>query len=317
MDNAANNGHVDPGLVHVDPGLPGPGPFFGDGTQDAADWIRTFEIWTELKRLPEKTQVGSFSMLMKLIARRWFDTLSDEDRKDMVKIKQAFNSRFCQQDMWADFLQVGQIKQGPSEPAIQYLERCLALFKRVQISEQHQICSTIEGLRPQLQTFVIQQNAQNFEQLRKAALLAEKSVRPQSNEPNQSILQAVQSLESKFVAMCAAPQPTIAAMTDNATEERDGYRSRSRQRYDSDMPKPRQGHAIGHPRYASPMPNRASMSQRRSAEYEHEGRQCTRCLNFHQVNQCPFFNSTCFHCNKRGHIKRACKSNPQNYQYTH
>ena len=33
MDNAANNGHVDPGLVHVDPGLPGPGPFFGDGTQ--------------------------------------------------------------------------------------------------------------------------------------------------------------------------------------------------------------------------------------------------------------------------------------------
>ena len=80
MDNAANNGHVDPGLVHVDPGLPGPGPFFGDGTQDAADWIRTFEIWTELKRLPEKTQVGSFSMLMKLIARRWFDTLSDEDR---------------------------------------------------------------------------------------------------------------------------------------------------------------------------------------------------------------------------------------------
>ena len=235
----------------------------------------------------------------------------------MGKIKQAFNSRFCQQDMWADFLQVGQIKQGPSEPAIQYLERCLALFKRVQISEQHQICSTIEGLRPQLQTFVIQQNAQNFEQLRKAALLAEKSVRPQSNEPNQSILQAVQSLESKFAAMCDAPPPTIAAMTDNATEERDGYRSRSRQRYDSDMPKPRQRHAIGHPRYASPMPNRASMSQWRSAEYEHEGRQCTRCLNFHQVNQCPFFNSTCFHCNKRGHIKRACKSNPQNYQYTH
>ena len=54
--------------------------------------------------------------------------------------------------VWMDFLRVEQIKQGPSEPAIQYLEPCRALFKRVQISAQHQICVTIEGNRGHLTT---------------------------------------------------------------------------------------------------------------------------------------------------------------------
>ena len=73
---------------------------------------------------------------------------------------------------------MGQLYQEPQEPVISYLERALVLAKRVKLNENHEIRALIAGLRPSIQTFVIQQKVASFDDLKEAALLAEKSFRP-------------------------------------------------------------------------------------------------------------------------------------------
>ena len=58
----------------TDPGIPGPGSFFGDGTQDPRDWIKTFQSWANIKNFSERTKIEIFKMLMKVNAARWIDT---------------------------------------------------------------------------------------------------------------------------------------------------------------------------------------------------------------------------------------------------
>ena len=76
---------------------------------------------------------------------------------------------------------MGQLRQDSQEPVIAYLERALVLAKRVQLPEKHEIRALIQGLKPQIQTFVIQQKVESFDALKEAALLAEKSLRPMSS----------------------------------------------------------------------------------------------------------------------------------------
>ena len=52
---------------------------------------------------------------------------------------------------------MGQLRQESQEPVIAYLERALVLAKRVQLPEKYEIRALIQGLKPEIQTFVIQQ----------------------------------------------------------------------------------------------------------------------------------------------------------------
>ena len=120
-------------------------------------------------------------MLMKVNAARWIDTLQSSETDTFDHVKAAFFNRFIENDEWTYFIKMGQLRQEPQEPVITYLERALVLAKRVKLSEKHEILALIEGLRPQIQTFVIQQKVVSFDALKKDALLAEKSLRPMSS----------------------------------------------------------------------------------------------------------------------------------------
>ena len=162
----------------TDPGIPGPGSFFGDNTQDPRDWMKTFQSWSNIKNFSEETKIEIFKMLMKVNAARWIDSLQSSETNTFDHVKAAFLKRFIEYDEWSDFIKMGQLRQEPQEPVITYLERALVLAKRVKLPEKHELRALIEGLRPQIQTFVIQQKVASFDNLKEAALLAEKSFRP-------------------------------------------------------------------------------------------------------------------------------------------
>ena len=44
---------------------------------------------------------------------------------------------------------------------------------------------------------------------------------------------------------------------------------------------------------------------------------CNRCLGNHDHKRCPFLKEKCHHCNKTGHIARACKSKKRETQDAH
>ena len=188
----------------VDSGIPGPGSFFGDSTQDARDWMRTFESWVSIRRYDEPTQIAVFTMLLKISAARWFDTLTSTQKTSFDSIKAAFYKRFAEVDEWTDFQKVSQLRQGSSEPVVEYLERAMHLLKRVKLPEEHAIRAMTAGLKPQIQSFAIQQGVATFQQLSDAALLAEKSFKSTATD---DVLSAIHKLEDtmKDIVMNSSP----------------------------------------------------------------------------------------------------------------
>ena len=82
----------------TDPGIPGPGSFFGDDTQDPRDWIKTFQSWASIKNFSEGTKIEIFKMFMKVNAARWIDTLQSSETDTFDHVKAAFFSRFIEND---------------------------------------------------------------------------------------------------------------------------------------------------------------------------------------------------------------------------
>ena len=125
----------------ADPGIPGPGNFFGDETQDPRDWIKTFQSWANIKNFPERTKIEIFKILMKRNASRWIDSLHSSKTDTFDHIKAAFFKRFIDNDEWTDFIKMGQLRQEPQESVITYLERAWVLAKRVKLQEKHRTSS--------------------------------------------------------------------------------------------------------------------------------------------------------------------------------
>ena len=76
----------------TDPGIPGPGSFFGYDTQDPRDWIKTFQSWSNIKNFSEGTKIEIFKMLMKVNAARWIDTLQSSESDTFDHLKAVFLS---------------------------------------------------------------------------------------------------------------------------------------------------------------------------------------------------------------------------------
>ena len=246
-------------------------------------------------------------MLMKVNAARWIDTLQSSESDTFDHLKAAFFKRFIENDEWTDFIKMGQLRQESQEPVIAYLERALVLAKRVQLPEKHEIRALIQGLRPQIQTFVIQQKVVSFDALKEAALLAEKSLRPMSSTDD--VISAFRHLEDAIrnnqhvvpdtVQSVSPPTVTPLQTTENGQPLQSTRPQRTR--YTSNQ-SPRQFPLQGaqQPRTAWNRPNRQPLTSG-------EQQQCYRCLKNHLPKNCSFVHSRCFYCGVTGHIKAACK----------
>ena len=291
----------------TDPGIPGPGSFFGDDTQDSRDWLKTFQSWANIKHFSEETKIEIFKMFMKVNAARWIDTLQSSETDTFDHVKAAFFNRFIEKDEWTDFIKMGQLRQEPQEPVITYLERALVLAKRVKLPEKHEIRALIEGLKPQIQTFVIQQKVGSFDALKEAALLAEKSLRPMSSADD--VISAFHHLEEAIrnnqhvvpdTAQIVSPPTATALQTTGNGQPLQSTRP-ARSRYTGHQ-SPRQ-----FPSQSAQQPRTAWTRQNRQPLTSGEQQQCYRCLKNHHPKNCSFANAICFHCGITGHIKAACR----------
>ena len=65
------------------------------------------------------------------------------------------------------------------------------------------------------------------------------------------------------------------------------------------------------PRKEAKPPEKKFPSHKESAEQS-----CYRCLGNHDCKSCPYKREKCYHCNKTGHLKRACKAKKRETQDT-
>ena len=183
---------------------------------------------------------------------------------------------------------MGQLRQEPQEPVITYLERALVLAKRVKLPEKPEIRALIEGLRPQIQTFVIQQKVVLFDALKEAALLAEKSLQPMASVDD--VISAFHHLEEAIrnnqhvvpdTAQIVSP-PTATAL--QTTENGQPLQSTcpARTRYTGHQ-SPQQFQSQG-----AQQPRTAWNRQNRQPLTSGEQQQCYRCLKNHHPKKLFF-----------------------------
>ena len=183
---------------------------------------------------------------------------------------------------------MGQLRQEPQEPVITYLERALVLAKRVKLPEKHEILALIQGLRPQIQTFVIQQKVASFDDLKEAALLAEKSIRPMASADD--AISAIRRLEeaiknNQYIIPATAPSvspPTVTPLQTTGNRHSLQSTRPQRTRYTSNQ-SPRQ-----FPSQGAQQPRTAWNWQDRQPLTSGEPHQCYRCLKNHSSKKLFF-----------------------------
>ena len=297
----------------ADPGIQAPGPFFGTREEDASTWIEQFNLNANVRNLGDDIKIKLLAMNMKMNAASWFKTLPPDTKSSYERLEQSFCDRFCQASP-VDIIQLlGKLAQNPGESAIEYIERAMVLLNRAEgIAEPLQRTIVTNGLTPNVRTFVMQQKITSIAELKSAAGIAEKSFASFVTERDANLAQSVQRLQETVSGLCIQQQQQQHSSHPeySARDQQRGRHQRSPS-WDQQRGRRRQSPSWDqHQGRNHTSPSRAG--RRRYISPNHiqnfRGKPCYRCLANHPHYECRFKSSTCWACNKIGHVRKACKN---------
>ena len=209
---------------------------------------------------------------------------------------------------------------------------------RCNFSDELLVSLAIKAVRPEIKSFLLQQDVQDFESLRKAAFIAESSLKPADNQMQQfstAVLASLKQLSDKVAAIGLESRTVNAVSPEKQQPERSvggpsrqfsrpPPRPRPRPAGDPQRPwQPRQEQPQRFDRPAQPMARREQQDSNqgeRNWEPRGQGPQgpprqpnrefCGRCgRNIHaDRTQCPAWNKSCFLCGATGHLQAVCRS---------
>ena len=170
-------------------GLPPPGPFEGKNSEDADTWIKNFALWAEIRHYDEDAKLQIFPYLLKGAARTWFETQKSAVRSDWETLADAFMERYILKGPQHREAvgKVFDLRQNDT-PVLDFLEKLQVEGHRCGFNEDLLISAAVKALKPEIRSFVLQQNVQSWEDLCKAAFICESSVKP---EPAHGVLKQI------------------------------------------------------------------------------------------------------------------------------
>ena len=315
-----------PILVTIaDPGIQAPGPFFGTRDEDASTWIEQFNLNANVRNLGDDIKIKLLAMNMKMNAASWFKTLPPETKSSYERLEQSFNDRFCQASP-VDMIQLlGKLAQNPGESAIEYIERAMVLLNRAEgIADPLQRTIITNGFNPNVRTFVMQQKITSIAELKSAAGIAEKSFASFVTERDANLAQSVQQLQETVSGLCIQQQQQQQQQQHSSHPDNSAWDQRRGRRHQPPSWDQQRGRHHQSPSWDQQRgrnhrsPSRAGSShdpgsgQRRYSSPNNipnfRGKPCYRCLANHPHYECRFKSSTCWACNKIGHVRKACKN---------
>ena len=318
-------------------GLPPPAPFEGKVLEDGETWLQNFHLWSEIRQHNEPTRIQIFPYLLKGAARTWYETQKDSVRLDWENLCEAFLHRFIQKGpLHHD--QVAKIfdkKQTDGLPVLDFLEKLQVEGHRCGFSEDLLISAAVKALKPEIRSFVLQQDVRDWETLCKMALIAESSVKPTDGVLQQiaADLKSLQKqLEENKSINAIEPNPQQASSSRQSWQTTQPARPPRRQNFAPRTFEPRAAQRMAGPRWQQPgqqagayqmqSPQNSTAtgarygpppgwwgSNRSDSQNSQEFGRCYRCNRSHgPQQQCAAENKTCFLCSQPGHLKAACKA---------
>lgn len=290
---------------------------------DAESWLEYFERYCSHRRLPEHEKLTLFGLMMREGAADWLSTLPGESLDDYSHLRRAFKDNYFRPEelRWRETGLLWSQSQKEDEKVEDFVTRMRKGAKRLDMEPKSLCDAVLNGLRPQIRMFVLQQKIETLDDLIRAAKIAE-AVAPTnigdsmstllvqamkaSTEANKKQAEEIRELTSKFTALTHHREKVEMIRTPNQTPKgRFNYtqtpQNRQRFNYARNF-----GDHPAQPAFRRP--------QQKEEDYNWQQRQnaCMRCGYTHAAGNCRAIGQRCNFCQKVGHFAKTCLAARQN-----
>jgi hypothetical protein len=152
-------------------------PFTGSSHcgDQAEKWLEQFSRYVAFKKLNEDDQLQLFHLLMKDQAADWLTSLPRFRKDDIHVLKDEFmkGHQMTRVEKWKQTADIWRRRQGPTEPADDYIAAMQAAARRVKMSQSSLADAIIQGLRAEIRLHVLHAGSETLEQILEAARISE------------------------------------------------------------------------------------------------------------------------------------------------
>lgn len=281
----------------------------------AKAWFEDFELLCQHKGMNDNQKLATLPLLLKGPAKAWFRTLPEDTRNDLAALRTAFMEMYGNESS-SKYVRIREFygrKQTATEGARNYIIFMMEIAISLALTEIQAVQAIIGGLLPSIQAQVVKEAPENYQDLIRIATEAEMS--QPKEDTSASLAKSVAALAEQIQQLSTRQESIIAAaITRDAPSERDNARGRSTDRRvqfrdeSRDRAASRERYRDARPRHRTPDGSR----ERRPYSGSRQGYsapRCHRCLSRdHLANACWAIETTCWSCNRRGHVQAACRS---------
>ena len=178
-----------------------PVTYHGQANESAQDFLSQYDSYIKIANIKDAAeQITMFELLLKGLAKHWYNTLPAADKGNIDTIKRKFKDTYLSQSKnWLTAQTLEARKLLPSEKAEKYIQEVLEMATNIGLSETEQRAALIRGLTPRLKAQLVTHNPQSLSETIERIYLSETALNMTQDSVN-----AVESLTNCQLASISA-----------------------------------------------------------------------------------------------------------------
>lgn len=293
-------------------------PFEGRPGQYAEDWLDMFDTYCKAQKVDDERKWCLFAFMLKGHAETWYRSLSPAVKNNSAALVEVFRNRFNGSDGLPPDTAIFTIKQYEGEPVSEYVSRITSATSRTKLLPETIAHLASEGLTYEIRKLVMPQSLRTLEDVRKAALVAERCVASEkcikptvASVTNNDFEKLTENVCQQVIAALSSKMDLAMNIKPRVPEET-WSRRRFHQQQSAAPPfqhsrNARQQQGYRQQQYQQPQGQR---QQQQVQECRYCGGEAC------SFSKCPARKVNCSYCNKKGHFTETClrkKQDESNY----
>lgn len=175
--------------------------FSGESTEDVNEFLITYNRAAQYFKLNNSRKAEMLPLHLTGNANIWFNTTPGLSGKNFDDLCSALKNQFhSDSDVWLLRQKLNERKQLPTESVGEFAADIRKIGQRINLPRSELMNQFIQGLRPELKSFVILQRPESFENAERHARLRESVQDPKPPDRTDEILKALANLQQQATA---------------------------------------------------------------------------------------------------------------------